>query len=257
MKEREQAPLDQFLSLVQATFDDTRQWLRDACIEDDQGPSQFCPKNAGDFAQECSPVNQASAQTVVCSSRYEELGQTSPPLCPSESPAAPPTMENIPAAPCMASTLPLPGVSYAPVSKGTNDARSKEALRNIEEAGKRYHAVSAQVQHPEHRPECLGEGKSAVVLELEQKSPGPSSAGMQHDVHAMWQQGEKLEVWSKSQQCWFEGEVIEVFTSASEVGGHKIPRGSYNVRYSESTMKMIWPAHAQELLRPASRISGL
>lgn len=71
------------------------------------------------------------------------------------------------------------------------------------------------------------------------------------------QNGMKVEVWSHSKQSWFEGVVLEVSAVDTDEKGLRVPRGSCKVLYSETTMKWIWPEHVQQLLRPASRMSGI
>jgi hypothetical protein len=77
------------------------------------------------------------------------------------------------------------------------------------------------------------------------------------EYQPMLQKGEKVEVWSKSKQCWFEGVVLESVTAEFEEGGCRVPTGSYKVHYSDNIMKWIRPEQVHEQLRPANKISGI
>jgi hypothetical protein len=233
MDQREQAPLDKIFVLIRSKWQETKDWMHDLCLDDDGDSGPACDKNAGDLGHDSHTVQPlvTGDQPVVCLSGYEELDQTA-----SEPPSAPQTQDQLTKpSPRIHSSLPLPGASHS------SYAWALEASANG------FGTTHASEQPSKHVCECRPDVAPEIGVD-------PSVAGV---GQPMLQQGEKVEVWSRSKQCWFEGVVIEAFPNEIEVDGFRVPRGSYKVHYSENTLKWIWPQQVQELLRPSSGAAGI
>lgn len=224
MKERDQAPLDQFAALLKQKWEDTKEWLHDNCVDEGKDQCNKRARTAENAEHKTSAIHRQGNRALVCTSGYEELDQISASprsALPSAPPSAPPSQQNVPAAPPTASTLPLPGVA------------PQMSMRQMPPLS--TPPPSAGMCPPQSRTETLKE------------------------IRPMWQRGEHVEVWSASRKCWFEGIVIESCTvdTISVVDGRNIPAGSYLVQYSEDTIKWIWPNQVHEVLRKPSGASGL
>lgn len=244
MDERDEAPLDRLIAQLRFKWQETKEWLEDACTDDDNASSPACTKHASSLRHETSPAQQVENGQPIVSipGDYEELGQTG-----SEPASAPQTFERLVTVP---SSLPLPG-KYRCIAPDQNAPLVSDVLSTaIPEISDQ--ATSGFTVTDEHMGQH--EGKLKTPIEASQNSDGPSAALLGND---MLRKGENVEVWSKSKQSWFEGLVLESFLVEGQEAGYRVPGGSYKVRYSENIIKWIKPEQVQELLRPASRISGI
>jgi len=220
MKEREQAPLDQLVGLIRSKWTGTKEWLHDLCVDDDDdSASGTAPsKLAKNLEQEVSSAQQAARdQPAVCPSGYEELDGLS-------------------------TVSPMP----SPPQSGYLCGPTRELSATNEFAAPSEHdAEQKMVAAPAPQHKLIGPpGSDWNQLPV---------VGIGEGWLPMLQKGEKVEVWSKSKHCWFEGIVLESFAEDTEVDGFKVPSGSYRVHYSENTLKWIRPEQVQELLRPSSK----
>jgi len=244
MNERDEAPLDRLIAQLRYKWQETKEWLEDACTDDDNASSPACTKHVSSLRHETPPAQQAeNGQTIVSvPGEYEELGQTG-----SEPASAPQTFERLVTVP---SSLPLPE-KYRYIAPDQNAPLVSDVLSvAIPEISDQ--ATSGLRVTDEHMGQHASTSK--IPIEALQNGDGPSAA--QLGKH-MLKKGENVEVWSKSKQSWFEGLVLESYLVEGEESGYKVPGGSYKVRYSENIIKWIKPEQVQELLRPASRLSGI
>jgi hypothetical protein len=66
------------------------------------------------------------------------------------------------------------------------------------------------------------------------------------------QKGSSVDVWSKSQNEWCRGVVLEAFPVESREHGYKVPAGTFKVGYGNSVVKWIKPEQVHEFLRAAA-----
>jgi hypothetical protein len=255
MEQRDEAPLDEITTYMTKKLKETKVWLHELCIEDGKTSSNTRHRRA-DSNLAMAEQHEGNVDKPPCVSGYEELEQrgsmeSSAWLTDS---SAPQSQENLARAPQTCSTLLSGSPRQVPVEVEIVSRQSTAPHDKGLAAGKSFTCSSI---HQHLHVNCTKEPKSEAAFTTQKECYGPSVVGVRQEAWPTWQQGEKVEVWSVSMQCWFEGMIIEPCIVDSVVDGCQVPRGSYKVAYSGDTVKWILPHQVQDVMRPLSRMSGI
>jgi hypothetical protein len=284
LKERDDAPLDHIKQMLHTKWSVAKTWFEDACCEDDDAPTCDAPEGTSGVAA----LNRMGEdrKEVICMSGYDEVdsatsqGAGSPPPIPSpeEAEASSDTVTtHFSCDPPVGTSLHL----SQQLRSGSRDIPDSELGKKLEEDECRYvseafvaHSVdandilkqSASNSQPEapHPSSTLEVSSSSNKFSRPDISPadspvenssttdGSDRQSGQHSSHNL-QKGSSVDVWSKSQNAWCRGVVLEAFPVESCAQGYKVPAGTLNVGFGNSVVKWIKPAQVHQLLRAAEK----